>query len=114
MAVICDMAKGRLANHRYFLESVHDYIKTDFMTNKVASSYIKIIFIMCYLLLTAKDDQCPVHYQWCLLSVYRNIMTSSQQKLKNFLFFICLVHYHISPCHFCLTDDMRVDRNKLQ
>ena len=24
MAVICDMAKGRLANHRYFLEIVYD------------------------------------------------------------------------------------------
>ena len=57
MAVICDMAKGRLADHRYFLESVHDCIKTDFMTNKVASSYIKIIFIMCYLLLTAPNNK---------------------------------------------------------
>ena len=24
MAAICDMAKGRLADHRYFLEIVHD------------------------------------------------------------------------------------------
>ena len=24
MAVVCDMAKGRLADRRYFLESVHD------------------------------------------------------------------------------------------
>jgi len=41
MAIICDMAKGRLADHRYFLESVHDWIKTDAMRNKVASSYVK-------------------------------------------------------------------------
>ena len=57
MAVICDMAKGGLADHRYFLESVHDCIKTDFMTNKMASSYIKIIFIMCFLLLTAPNNK---------------------------------------------------------
>ena len=34
MAVICGMAKGRLADHKYFFESVHDWIKTDFIRNK--------------------------------------------------------------------------------
>ena len=48
IVIICDMAKGRLADHRYFLESVHDWIKINFMTNKVASSYIKIIYILCW------------------------------------------------------------------
>ena len=28
MAVICDMAKGRKADHRYFREIVYDWIKT--------------------------------------------------------------------------------------
>ena len=42
MAAICDMAIGRLADHRYFLESIHDRIKTDFMRNKLASSYILV------------------------------------------------------------------------
>ena len=40
MAVIKDMAKGRLADRRYFLEIIHNWIKTDFMRNKVASSYM--------------------------------------------------------------------------
>ena len=47
MAVICDMAKERLADRRYFLEIVHDWIKTDFMRKKVASSYIQMVFIVC-------------------------------------------------------------------
>ena len=46
MAVICDMAKGRLADRRYFFESVHDGIKTDFTTDKAASSYIKIFNVL--------------------------------------------------------------------
>ena len=53
MAVICDMAKERLADHRYFLEIVHDWIKTDFMRKKVASSYIQMVFIVCCFLQTA-------------------------------------------------------------
>ena len=102
MAVICDMAKGRWADHRYFLEIFREWIKTDFMRNKVASSYIQMIFIVCCFLLTAPHKEkiisvLYVHYQWCLLSVYDDIMTCSQQKLKNFIFFICLVDNHISP-----------------
>ena len=56
MAVICDMAKGRLADRKYFLESIHDLIKTDFMRNEVASSYIQI-FIVCCILLTAPNKK---------------------------------------------------------
>ena len=105
MAVICDMAMGRLTNRRYFLGIVHDWIKAGFMRKKEASSYIQMVFIV--LLATnsskqRKDNQCLARYRWCLLSVYHNIVTCSQQKLKNFLFFICLVDNHIS--HF------RVDR----
>ena len=57
MAVICDMANGRLADCRYFLVSVHDWIKTDFMTNKVASSYTKVIFIVCCFLLKTPNNK---------------------------------------------------------
>ena len=57
MAIICDMVKGSLADHRYFLEKVHDWIKTDFIINKVASSYIQIIFIVCCFLLTAPNKE---------------------------------------------------------
>ena len=57
MTVICNMAKGRLADRRYFLEIVHDSIKTDFMRKKVASSYIQMVFIVCCLLLTAPNKE---------------------------------------------------------
>ena len=98
VAIICDMAKERLADRRYFFEIVHDWIKTDFMRKRVASSYIQMIFIVCCFLLTGpnKEKQCHACYRWCLLSVYHDIVTCSQQKLKNFLFFICLVDNHIS------------------
>ena len=51
MAAICDMALGRLADRRYFL----DWIKTGFMRKKEASSYIQMVFIVCCLLLTAAN-----------------------------------------------------------
>ena len=57
MTVMCNMAKGRLADRRYFLEIVHDSIKTDFMRKKVASSYIQMVFIVCCLLLTAPNKE---------------------------------------------------------
>ena len=40
-----------------------------------------------------KDNQCLACYRWCLLSVYHDIVTCSQLKLKQFfhLFFISLV-----------------------
>ena len=86
MAAICDMAMGRLADRRYFLGIVHDGIKTGFMRKKEASSYIQMVFIVCCLLLTLQtneDKQCLARYQWCLLSVYHDIVTCSQRKLKN-------------------------------
>ena len=57
--------------------------------------------IYCVLLATnsskqRKDNQCVTRYRWCLLSVYHDIVTCSQWKLKNFLFFISLVDNHIS------------------
>ncbi len=45
----------------------------------------------------SKDNQCLARYRWCLLSVYHDIVTCSQWKLKNCLFFISLVDNHISP-----------------
>ena len=45
-----------------------------------------------------KDNQCLARYRWCLLSVYHDIVTCSQQKLKNFIFFFTsVVNNHISP-----------------
>ena len=55
MATICGMALGRLADHRYFLGIIHDWIKTGFMTKKEASSYMQMVFIVCSLLLTASN-----------------------------------------------------------
>ena len=55
MAAICDMALGRLDDHRYFLGIIHDWIKTGFMRKKEASSYIQMVFIVCCLLLTASN-----------------------------------------------------------
>ena len=55
MATICDMGLGRLADHRYFLGIIHDWIKTGFMTKKEASSYMQMVFIVCSLLLTASN-----------------------------------------------------------
>ena len=100
MAAICDMALGRLADWRYFLAIVHDWIKTRFI-RKEASSYIQIVIIVWCLLQTSfkhrKDNQYLACYQGCLLSVYHDIVTFSQQKLKNCLCFISLVANHISP-----------------
>ena len=99
MVTICDMAMGRSADCRYFLGIVHDGTKTGFMRKKEASSYIQMVFIVCCLLLTTqrKVNQYLARYRWCLLSVYHDIVTCSQRKLKNFLFFISLVDNHISP-----------------
>ena len=51
------MAKGRLADHKYFLESVHDLIKTDFVRNEVASSYIQIFIVRCILLMAPNKEK---------------------------------------------------------
>ena len=58
--------------------------------------------IYCVLLATnsskqRKDNPCLTRYRWCLLSVYYDTVTCSQQKLKNFIFFISVVANHISP-----------------
>ena len=72
MAAICDMAKGRLADRRYFLESVHGWTKTDFMINKVASSYIQMIFIVYCFQLTAPNKEKIIsvsHIPDCVLTI---------------------------------------------
>ena len=50
MAAICDLARGRLADRRYFLGIVHDWIKTGFMKEKEAGSSIQMVFVCCFLL----------------------------------------------------------------
>ena len=55
MAAICDMAKGRLADCRYFLGIVHGGIKTGFVRKKEASSCVQMVFTVCCLLLTAPN-----------------------------------------------------------
>ena len=57
IAIICDMSKERLADRRYFFEIVYDWIKTDFMRKKVASSYVQMIFIVCCFLLTGPNKE---------------------------------------------------------
>ena len=57
MAAICDMAMGKLADCKYFLGIIHDWIKTGFMWKKEASSYIQMVFIVCCLLLTAPNKE---------------------------------------------------------
>ena len=95
MAAICDMALGRLADRRYFLGIVHDLIKNRFH-EKEGGQFLHTNGIYCVLLVInsskqRKDDQCLTRYRWCLLSVYHDIVTCSQRKLKKCLFF-----YHLS------------------
>ena len=75
MAAICDMALGKLADCRYFLGIVHDWIKTGFMRKKEASSYIQMVFIIG----SNKGKIISVSH-------VTDTVTCSQQKLKNFLF----------------------------
>ena len=91
MAPICDMVLGRLADRRYFLGIVHDWIKTGFMrkkeaVKKEAGSYIQIIFIVCCLLLTTPNKGKIISVSHVtdgvFLSVYHDIVTCSQRKLK--------------------------------
>ena len=81
-------------------------IETDFTRKKVASSYIQMIFIVCCFLLTAPNKEKIISVSHVtdgvFLSVYLDIMTCSQQKLKNFLFFICLGDDYTAPCFFML------------
>ena len=81
---------GRLADRSYFLGIVHDEIKTGFMRKKEAISYTQMVFIVLLAIKSSKqrkDTQCLERYRLCLLSVYHDIVTCSQQKLKNFFFF---------------------------
>ena len=59
---------------------------------KEASSYMQMVFIVCCFATDSskqrKDNQCLARYRWCLLSVYHDIVTCSQQKLKHFFFFL--------------------------
>ena len=85
MAAICDIALGRLADRRYFLGIVHDWIKTGFMRKKEASSYIQMIFIVCCLLLTAPNKGKIIsvsHVTDGVFWVYHDNVTCSQRKLK--------------------------------
>ena len=101
MAAICDMALGRLADRRYFLGIVHDWIKTGFMRKKGQFLHTNGIYCVLFAIINSskqrKDNQCLSRYRWCLLSVYHDIVTCSQWKLNNFLFFISFVDNHISP-----------------
>ena len=98
MAAICDFAMGRLADCRYFLGIVHDWINTGFMRNAAASSYIQMVFIVCCFLSTNSSKQRKdKRYRWCLQSVYHDSVTSSQQKLKNFFF-----SHQLGKSHFTL------------
>ena len=89
MATFCDMALGRLTDHRYFLGIVHNWI--DRFHEKEGGQFLHTNGIYCVLLAInsskqRKDNQCLAPYQWCLLSVYYNIVTCSQRKLKNSFF----------------------------
>ena len=69
---------------------------------KEGGQFLHINGIYCVLLAINSskqrdDNQCLARYRWCLLSVYHDIVTCSQQKLKNFIFFISFVDNHISP-----------------
>ena len=66
------------------------------MRKKEASSYMYTNGIYCVLLATnsskqKKDNPCLARYRWCLLSVYYDTVTCSQQKLKNFFFLFHLL-----------------------
>ena len=100
IAAICNMALGRLADRRYFLGIIHNWIKTGFM-RKEASSYIQMVFIVCCLQLTAPNKGKMISVShitdgvfWVCITIlwlvhYRN--------LKKCLFFISLLDNHISP-----------------
>ena len=100
MAVICDMANGRLADCRYFFVSVHDWIKTDFMTNKVASSYTKVIFIVCCFLLKAPNNKKLISVPHITDGVFSVCIICSQQTLKNFPIFLSVWYITTSPIVF--------------
>ena len=65
MALVCDMAKGRLADHTYFLEIVHD-----FMRKKAAGSYIQMIFIVCCFPLTGPNKEKIISFSYITDGVF--------------------------------------------
>ena len=82
MAVICDMAMGRLVHRRYVLGIVHDGIKTGFMRRK---EFLHANGIYCVLLAInsskqRKDNLCLARYRWCLLSVYHDMSYKKQKQ----------------------------------
>ena len=73
MAIICDMALGRLADQRYFFGIVHDLKKPRFH-DKEGGQFLHTNGIYFELLAInsskqRKDNQCLAHYRWCLLSI---------------------------------------------
>ena len=84
MAIICDMALGRLADQRYFFGIVHDLKKPRFH-DKEGGQFLHTNCIYCVLLAInsskqRKDNQCLARYQRCLLNVYHDTVTCSQRK----------------------------------
>ena len=101
MASICDMAFGRLADRRYILGIIHDWIKTGFMRKKAASSYIQMVFIVCCLLLIAPNKGMIISVSHITNGVFWGCITIlwlvHNGNSKNGIFFISLVDNHISP-----------------
>ena len=76
------------ADHRYFLESVHDWIKTDFMRNKMGSSYITVC---CFPLTTPNGKRWSVSptlpvvssHSQCV-SWYHDLFTTKTKEFSSF------------------------------
>ena len=102
MAAICDMALGRLGDHRYFLGIVHDWIKTGFTRKKEARSYIQMVFIVCCLLLTAPNKGKIISVSHVTDGVFWVCTTMlwlvHNGKLKNCLSFVS--RYKINYSHY--------------
>ena len=102
MAIICDCHGYRKVSWSQIFPWNHSWLNKNRFDEKQCEWFLHTNDIYCVLLSTnsskeRKDNQCLVHYWWCLVSVYHDIMTCSQQKLKNFRFFICLVDNHMPP-----------------
>ena len=84
---------------------------------KEAGQFLLINGIYCVLLAInsskqRKDNQCLACYRWCLLSVYHDIVTCSQWKLKKLSFFISFADNHISP-YFLMLVWWQKSRNEI-
>ena len=69
MAVICDMAKGRKADHRYFLEIVYNWIKTFYV--KEGGYLLHINAIYCVLIDAAQLLTSFLHCVWCFICLQK-------------------------------------------